>query len=84
MHTYTTPEGLKQEGGIDNYVITDIQKDNANKTITVYISMDALGLNDTHWIEWRNIPSHGWKINALSFHGNIESLEKPLSPKKQL
>lgn len=83
-HTYTTVEGLEREGGISSYEIEDIQKDNANQTITTYIIMDSLKPNTSHWIEWRSIPGEGWKINALSFHGNIESLENPLSPKKQL
>jgi hypothetical protein len=53
-----------------------------NKTITVYVQMDALEQNTTHWIKWRNTPSEGWKINSLSFDGNIESLAAPLSPEK--
>jgi hypothetical protein len=44
--------------------------------------MDALEQNTTHWIKWRNTPSEGWKINSLSFDGNIESLAAPLSPEK--
>ncbi|MFI8496721.1 hypothetical protein ACIGC1_28490 [Peribacillus butanolivorans] len=40
--------------------------------------------NTIHWIEWRNIPGEGWKINALSFDGNIDSLENFISPKKEL
>jgi hypothetical protein len=46
--------------------------------------MDTYELNKVQWIEWRKIPSEGWKINALSFGGTIESLKTPLSSKKDI
>ena len=83
-NTFTTLEGLKDEGGIESFEIEDIQRDNANQTITVYVRMDVYEPNKLHWIEWRNIPGEGWKINALSFDGNIDSLENFISPKKEM
>jgi hypothetical protein len=72
-------------GAVKGYEITDIQKDNKNQTLTTYIRFDkASELNDKEWIEWRKIPGEGWKVHALSLNGNIDSLNKPLSPKKQL
>ncbi|MFD2926283.1 hypothetical protein ACFS6F_21320, partial [Halobacillus naozhouensis] len=69
-------------GAVKSFEIEEIQKDNVNQTITAYVRMDLLNPNQRHWIEWRNIPGEGWKINALSFVGSIESLNQPLSPKK--
>jgi uncharacterized protein (UPF0333 family) len=82
-HSFTTMEGLQEEGGISSFEVLDVQKDNVNRTITVYVRMDALDLNKVHWIEWRDIPEEGWKINAMSFDGNIEALSVPISPKQE-
>lgn len=81
-NTFTSTDGVIEEGSIKTFEIESIQKDNANKTITTYVRMDAQDQNQTHWIEWRDIPGEGWKINALTFNGNIESLSNPLTPKK--
>lgn len=75
-HDFTTADGLQEQGGIKSFEITGIRNDNVNKVITVYIRMDALEPNQTEWIQWRNVPSEGWKVNAVSFNGNIESLSK--------
>jgi uncharacterized protein (UPF0333 family) len=82
-HSFTTMEGLQEEGGISSFEIVDVQKDNVNRTITTYVRMDALDFNEVHWIEWRDIPEEGWKINAVSFDGNIEVLSGGLSPKQE-
>jgi hypothetical protein len=82
-HSFTTMEGLQEEGGISSFEVLDVQQDNVNRTITVYVRMDALDLNTVHWIEWRDIPEEGWKINAVSFDGNIEVLSDALSPKQE-
>ncbi|OIK12912.1 hypothetical protein BIV60_15420 [Bacillus sp. MUM 116] len=75
-HSYTTVDGLQEEGGIKSFEITSIRKDNVNNIVTVYVRMDALEPNTVQWIEWRNVPSEGWKINAISFNGNIEELNQ--------
>jgi hypothetical protein len=74
----------RELGAIKNYEIMELQKDTKHKTITAYIRMDRAGAepNEIAWIEWRDIPGEGWRVNALSFNGNIESLEQPLSIKK--
>ncbi|MFI9226293.1 hypothetical protein ACJEBK_28145 [Peribacillus frigoritolerans] len=82
-HSFTTMEGLQEEGGISSFEVLDVQQDNVNRTITTYVRMDALDLNTVHWIEWRDIPEEGWKINAVSFDGNIEVLSNAISPKQQ-
>lgn len=82
-HSFTNMEGLQEEGGISSFEVLNVQKDNVNGTITVYVRMDALELNTVHWIEWRDIPNEGWKINAVSFDGNIEVLSDALSPKQE-
>lgn len=82
-HSYSVGNGIEQEGAIKSLEISGVQKDNVNKTITVYVQMDALEKNTTHWIEWRDIPGEGWKINTVSFDGNIKDLAAPLSPKKE-
>jgi hypothetical protein len=71
------------KGLIKTFEISDIQKDQKNNTITTYIRMDALDPNIKQWIEWRDIPGEGWKINAVSFSANIDQLETPISPKKE-
>lgn len=81
-HSYSAGNGIEQEGAIKEYEIADIESDNVNKTITIYIRMNALEQNTVHWIEWRNLPVEGWKINSVSFDGNIDALSAPLSPKK--
>jgi hypothetical protein len=71
-------------GTIKRYEIADLQKDQNNNTITTYIRYDdGIQTNQKEWIEWRDIPGEGWKINAVSFSANIEYLETPISPKKE-
>lgn len=82
-NTFTSVDGLIDEGAIKSFEVLDIQQDNYNNAITVYVRMDALYDNTVHWIEWRNIPGEGWKINAVSFDANIESLSSPLTPKRE-
>ncbi|MEH6949129.1 hypothetical protein V7068_19080 [Bacillus sp. JJ634] len=82
-HTFTTIEGLQDEGGIENFEILDLQQDKTHQTITVYVRMDnSLGQNNIDWIEWRDVPSEGWKIQSMSFNGNIQALF-PVSPKRE-
>ena len=81
-HSFTNANGLVEEGGIKTFQIIDTETDNVHQTITVYVRMDTtLGQNTVHWMEWRNVPNEGWKINSMSFNGNIKTLS-PVSPKK--
>lgn len=75
--------GLIKTGCIKSFEIEEVQKDNVNNAVTVYVRMDASFDNELHWIEWRNIPAEGWKIHAVSFDGNVEELSQPYTPKRE-
>ncbi|MGG1571557.1 hypothetical protein, partial [Fictibacillus sp. NRS-1165] len=86
VKTGSTPlstETAYVKGEIKQFEIADIQKDQNNNTITTYIRYDAFSPNEKEWIEWRDIPGEGWKINAVSFNANIEDIEINISPKKE-
>lgn len=71
-------------GAIKTFEIYRTDKDNVNRTVTTYVRLDGLRENERYWIEWRDIPGEGWKINAVSFVKTLDELKKPLSPKQKL
>jgi uncharacterized protein HemX len=69
-------------GAVKGVTIADVQTDNVNDTITVYLRLDDTKQNDKQWIEWRNVPGEGWKIDSTYSLSLLSDGIHPISPKK--